>query len=165
MATLDQAVDEAVQTWRFAPVVDALRALRGVNTIIAATVVAEIGDMTRFENPRQLMAWLGLVPSEHSSGSTTRRGPPDEDRECSGPERCWWKRAGPIATRPRKGSRISSDPRTCRRRSRISAGRRRPVFASGSATSRTPANPSPVCLPPSRESSRALYGTSPARRH
>lgn len=74
VATLDQAVDEAVQTWRFAPVVDALRALRGVNTIIAATVVAEIGDITRFENPRQLMAWLGLVPSEHSSGSTTRRG-------------------------------------------------------------------------------------------
>jgi transposase len=71
---LDQAVAEAVQTWRFAPVVDALRALRGVNTTIAATVVAEIGDITRFENPRQLMAWLGLVPSEHSSGSTTRRG-------------------------------------------------------------------------------------------
>ena len=48
--------------------------MRGVNTIIAATVVAEIGDITRFENPRQLMAWLGLVPSEHSSGNTTRRG-------------------------------------------------------------------------------------------
>lgn len=74
VATLDQMIDEAVLSWRFAPVVDALRALRGVNTIIAATVVAEIGDITRFENPRQLMAWLGLVPSEHSSGSTTRRG-------------------------------------------------------------------------------------------
>ena len=47
---------------------------RGVNTIVAATVVAEIGDIARFENPRQLMAWLGLVPSEHSSGSSTRRG-------------------------------------------------------------------------------------------
>ncbi len=74
VATLDQAIDDAVPDWHFAPVVDALRALRGVNTIIAATVVAEIGDITRFENPRQLMSWLGLVPSEHSSGNTTRRG-------------------------------------------------------------------------------------------
>lgn len=74
VATLDQAINEAVQDWRFSPVVDVLRALRGVNTIIAATVVAEIGDITRFENPRQLMAWLGLVPSEHSSGNTTQRG-------------------------------------------------------------------------------------------
>lgn len=74
VATLDQVIEEAIPNWHFAPVVDALRALRGVNTTIAATVVAEIGDITRFENPRQLMAWLGLVPSEHSSGNTTRRG-------------------------------------------------------------------------------------------
>lgn len=71
---LDQAIDETVPTWHFGPVVDALRALRGVNTTIAATLVAEIGDISRFTNPRQLMAWLGLVPSEHSSGNTTRRG-------------------------------------------------------------------------------------------
>ncbi|WP_106165436.1 transposase [Tritonibacter scottomollicae] len=51
-----------------------LRALRGVNTIVAAAVVAKIGDTTRFENPCQLMAWLGLFPSEHSNGTTTRRG-------------------------------------------------------------------------------------------
>ncbi|ODM41368.1 hypothetical protein A9O63_06390 [Cereibacter johrii] len=49
---------------------EALRALRGVNTTIPATVVAEVGDFGWFETPRQLMAWLGLVPSEHSSGST-----------------------------------------------------------------------------------------------
>jgi transposase len=71
VATLDQAIEGAIPDWHFAPVVDALR---GVNTTIAATVVAEIGDITRFENPRQLMVWLGLVPSEHSSGNTTRRG-------------------------------------------------------------------------------------------
>lgn len=71
VATLDQAIDDAIPDWHFAPVVDGLR---GVNTTIAATVVAEIGDISRFENPRQLMAWLGLVPSEHSSGNTTRRG-------------------------------------------------------------------------------------------
>ena len=72
--TLDLAIEDAVKPWRFAPVVDALRALRGVNTMIAATLAAEIGDIGRFSNPRQLMAWLGLVPSEHSSGSTIRRG-------------------------------------------------------------------------------------------
>ncbi len=74
VATLDKAIEEAIPAWRFGPVVDALRALRGVSTTVAATVVAEIGDITRFGNPRQLMAWLGLVPSESSSGSTTRRG-------------------------------------------------------------------------------------------
>ncbi len=74
VARLDQAIEAAIPDWHFAPVVDALRALRGVNTTIASTVVAEIGDITRFDNPRQLMAWLGLVPSEHSSGNTTRRG-------------------------------------------------------------------------------------------
>ena len=74
VATLAQAIEAAIKGWHFAPVVDALRALRGVNTTIAAPVVAEIGDISRFSNPRQLMAWLGLVPSEHSSGSSTRRG-------------------------------------------------------------------------------------------
>lgn len=60
--------------WRMAPVVKALQSLRGVAPVIATTVVAEIGDMSRFENPRQLMAYLGLVPSEHSSGGTVSRG-------------------------------------------------------------------------------------------
>lgn len=74
VTTLDQTIEYALPDWHFAPVVDALRALRGVNTTVAATVVAEIGDIIRIENPCQLMAWLGLVPSEHSSGNTTRRG-------------------------------------------------------------------------------------------
>src|SRR5579864_2533304 len=42
--------------------------------VAAATVIAELGDITRFANPRQLMAYLGLVPSEHSSGATRRQG-------------------------------------------------------------------------------------------
>ena len=60
--------------WSMAPVVVALQALRGVALVVAATLVAEIGDLTRFDNPRQLMAHLGLVPSEHSSGASVRRG-------------------------------------------------------------------------------------------
>ncbi len=60
--------------WRMFPVSQALQALRGVSLIVATTTVAEIGDLTRFEGPTELMSYLGLVPSEHSSGQTTRRG-------------------------------------------------------------------------------------------
>lgn len=59
---------------RMFPVVKALQALRGVSLIVAATTVAEVGDLTRFENPSELMSYLGLVPSEHSTGEKTRRG-------------------------------------------------------------------------------------------
>ena len=48
--------------------------MRGVSFIVAATVVAEVGDLDRFNNPKELMAYLGLVPSEHSSGASVRRG-------------------------------------------------------------------------------------------
>ena len=60
--------------WSLAPVVAAVQAMRGVGFIVAVTVVAEVGDFQRFDNPRQLMAYLGLTPSEHSSGATVRRG-------------------------------------------------------------------------------------------
>ena len=60
--------------WSLAPVVQALQALRGMALVTAATLIAELGDITRFANPRQLMAYLGLVPSEHSSGGTRRQG-------------------------------------------------------------------------------------------
>ena len=56
------------------PVVAALQAMRGIALVVAVTVVAEVGDFRRFANPRQLMAYLGLVPSEHSSGASVRRG-------------------------------------------------------------------------------------------
>jgi transposase len=59
--------------WALVPVVHALQALRGLALVAAATVIAEPGDITRFTNPRQLMAYLGLVPSEHSSGGTRRQ--------------------------------------------------------------------------------------------
>ena len=53
---------------------DALQALRGVSFVTAVGLVAEIGDIRRFDHPRQLMAFLGLVPSEYSSGPSVRRG-------------------------------------------------------------------------------------------
>ena len=61
------------QTWRRSAV-DALQSLRGISLITAVTIVAELGDLNRFENAAQLMAYLGLVPSEHSSGNTIKKG-------------------------------------------------------------------------------------------
>lgn len=71
---LMQQMEGLLPTWSMAPVVAALQAMRGVALVVAVTIVAEVGDFRRFSNPRQLMAYLGLVPSEHSSGSTVRRG-------------------------------------------------------------------------------------------
>jgi len=71
---IETAILDSCQTWRLLPVVDALQALRGVSLISAVTVVAELGDLTRFDKPLQLMAYMGLVPSEHSSGTTVKRG-------------------------------------------------------------------------------------------
>ncbi len=60
--------------WSLGPVVDSLVALRGVDKIAAMIILAELGDISRFQSPTQLMAFLGLVPSEHSSGSRRRQG-------------------------------------------------------------------------------------------
>lgn len=71
---LEDQIVAALPAWSLAPVVEALQALRGVAVVAAATLAAELGDVTRFDNPRQLMAYIGLVPSEHSSGGTRRQG-------------------------------------------------------------------------------------------
>src|SRR5215470_14994871 len=71
---LEQELTDQVQTWRLAPVVDALQGLRGVQCTVAVTTVAELGDLTRFDNPRQLMSYLGLTPSAYSSGERRRQG-------------------------------------------------------------------------------------------
>lgn len=59
--------------WRLKPVVDALQGLRGVQLLTAVALTAELGDLSRFRHPRQLMAFLGLVPSEYTSGDTRRQ--------------------------------------------------------------------------------------------
>jgi transposase len=74
LARLEQELIDQVQTWRLAPVVDGLQALRGVQFTVAVTTVAELGDLTRFENPRQLMNYLGLTPSEYSTGERRQQG-------------------------------------------------------------------------------------------
>jgi transposase len=71
---LDEQIRELASGWSMAPVVAALQAVRGIAFLSAVVLVAEIGDFRRFANPSRLMAWLGLVPSEHSSGAKVQRG-------------------------------------------------------------------------------------------
>jgi transposase len=71
---LEAELLERAPAWRLYPVVQALQALRGVQWLVAITVVAELGDLTRFDSPRQLAAFVGLIPSEYSSGQARRQG-------------------------------------------------------------------------------------------
>jgi transposase len=66
----EKQIQGQIPSWSMGPLVTALCTLRGVSTLAAASVLASTGDMGRFEHPRQLMAYFGLVPSERSSGST-----------------------------------------------------------------------------------------------
>jgi transposase len=71
---LERELEEAVKGWRLYPVVEALQALRGVNLTAAVILMAELGDITGFDNPRKLMSYLGLTPSEYSSGDRRQQG-------------------------------------------------------------------------------------------
>lgn len=71
---LEKAMREAVADWTLAPVIEAVQAMRGIDMVGAIAFLAELGDLSRFENPRQLMAYLGLTPSERSTGASVNRG-------------------------------------------------------------------------------------------
>jgi transposase len=73
-ARLEAALREAVVSWRFYPAVLGLQTMRGVQFTTAVGMLAELGDLSRFVHPRQLMAWLGVTPCEHSSGGKRRQG-------------------------------------------------------------------------------------------
>lgn len=74
VASLTQELAAMVETWSRAPLVAALQAMRGIQLVTAVTIVAELGDLRRFGTASELMSFLGLVPSEHSSGDRTSRG-------------------------------------------------------------------------------------------
>lgn len=71
---LNEQIEVFVKQWRLYPAVEALMSMRGVKMIVAVTVVSELGDLSRFDNPKQLMSFLGLTPSEYSSGQRQSRG-------------------------------------------------------------------------------------------
>jgi transposase len=74
VARLDKDIAELVESWSLKPLVEALQGMRGIRLLSAVIIAAELGSITRFATPRKLMAYLGLVPSEHSSGQTKSRG-------------------------------------------------------------------------------------------
>ena len=74
MERITTALREQAGTWRFAPVVSALTSLKGIDFVAAVTLVAELGDLSRFAHPKELMSYLGLVPSEYSSGESRVQG-------------------------------------------------------------------------------------------
>jgi transposase len=98
---LEKAIDEAVAQApaEIRTVIEALQALRGVAQTTAATVVCELGSLSRFQKPRQLMVYSGLVPREFSSGNRVQRGAITKTIMliCGG---FWWNRHGPISTGP-----------------------------------------------------------------
>ena len=71
---LNGAISAELEHWRWRPPVEVLQALRGVQAIDAVRIVAELGNLGRFESPMKLMGYLGLIPSEDSSGPRRRPG-------------------------------------------------------------------------------------------
>ena len=69
------AIRDAMPDWSLAAYVTALQSMRGIDLVSAVTILAEIGDISRFASPRELMGYLGLVPSERSTGDSIKRGP------------------------------------------------------------------------------------------
>lgn len=74
VAAMEEEMRKALYRWTLMPVVEGLMALRGINLVAAMTIISELGDLSRFESPGQLMSHLGVVPSEHSSGERQKRG-------------------------------------------------------------------------------------------
>ncbi|MCB1829479.1 MAG: IS110 family transposase [Gammaproteobacteria bacterium] len=74
VADITTQMERVLPQWSLAPVVDSLVALRGIDKLAAMILLAELGDISRFDSPKQLMAYLGLVPSEHTSGGRRRQG-------------------------------------------------------------------------------------------
>ena len=128
IARLTKQIEDLVPTWSMAPIVEAFQAMRGVAFVAAVTVVGEVGDFTGFDNPRQVMAYLGLTPSEHSSGTAIRRGGITKAGNALA-RRVLIEGAGPIERRPASAASCMTGSRDFRRSSATSAGRLR----SGSA--------------------------------
>jgi len=74
VSAVEKQMHRAKSGWSLEPIVDALMAMRGINLITAMGIIAELGDLSRFTKPTQLMAYLGLVPSEYSTGDSRRQG-------------------------------------------------------------------------------------------
>jgi transposase len=114
---LERAIRAAVPDWSLAEVVTALMAMRGIDLISATTFLAEIGDLSRFRTPRELMAYLGLVPSEDSTGDTVKRGPitkAGNRRARRTLVECSWSYQHPPRVGKKKQEKVAAAPRAVR---------------------------------------------------
>jgi transposase len=114
---LEQAIRAAVPDWSLAAQVTAMMALRGIDLVSATTLLAEIGDLSRFQTPRELMAYLGLVPSEASTGDTVRRGPitkAGNRRARRTLVECAWSYQHPPRVGKKKQEKVAAAPRAVR---------------------------------------------------
>jgi transposase len=117
IARLEEAIEAAVPDWSLAEVVTGLMALRGIDLISATIFLAEIGDLSRFQTPRQLMGYLGLVPSENSTGDTVKRGPITKagNRRARGIlVECSWSYQHPPRVGRKKQEKVAAAPRAVR---------------------------------------------------
>jgi transposase len=114
VAELEQAMQEALADWTLAPVVEGLMALRGCRLITAMTVVAELGDITRFDSPRQLMKYLGS--RRRAAGGLRRQGMVMYDGY-------WLRRRGATGFRPVKRQRCNGERNKPLMRCKLSRGR------------------------------------------
>jgi transposase len=117
LARLEQAIRVAVPEWSLAEVVTGLMAMRGMALVSAAGFLGEMGDLSRFQTPSELMAYLGLVPSEDSTGDTVKRGPITK----SGNRRarrmlveCAWAYQHPPRVGLAKQAKVAAAPRAVR---------------------------------------------------
>jgi transposase len=140
LTRLDQALHPPGQTWRLAPVVDALQALRGVPCTVAVPTVADLGDLTRFDNPRPLMHDPGFTPSQYATGERRRRALVEgawADRDPANVSRHRPPRLEKRPT-PTQASSWKAQGRRCRRQRRLSArGQNPPQVVVASARERS----------------------------
>jgi transposase len=117
VARLEEAIRAAVPDWSLAEAVTALMAMRGIDLVSATTLLAEIGDLARFRTPRELMAYLGLVPSEESTGDTIKRGritKAGNHRARRMLVECAWSYRHPPRMGKKKQDKVAAAPRAVR---------------------------------------------------
>jgi transposase len=110
---LERAIVEFLPRWSLSPVVDALMALRGVDLVVAVSFTVEIGDIRRFESPRQLMGYLGLVPEERSTAEAVRRALLHLCGSVLHGSAVWARGAKPICRPMRRGHTPAARDRAC----------------------------------------------------
>ena len=162
VASLEEQMRQALEGWSLRPVVEALIALRGVDLITAMTVLAELGDLTRFDSPRELMAFWGWCRASIPRAGAGARGrlPRRATGMCAG---CWSSRRGAIGSLPARPGTCDTRRKWRRRQSRPWLGRHRSACVCGIGICITRARRSAWSPPRWPASWWGSSGPSPAR--